>query len=65
MSAWCSFKIQRISAAEERDLLATDVPKALKELQAMGSWDGLHVSSSTLRPSSPTNLSRCIPSVGM
>jgi hypothetical protein len=43
MSAWCSFKIQRISDAEERDLLATDVPRTLMELQAMGRWDGLQI----------------------
>lgn len=43
MSAWCSFKIQRISDAEERKLMATDVPRALMELPAKGSWDGLQI----------------------
>jgi len=43
MSAWCSFKICRISYADERPLHEADVPAALLELQSVGSWDGLQI----------------------
>ena len=43
MSAWCSFKIQRTSYADGRLLLEADLPRALMELQALSSWDGLHI----------------------
>jgi hypothetical protein len=43
MGAWCTFKIQRTSYADGRLLVEADLPRALMELEAIGSWDGVHI----------------------
>lgn len=43
MGAWCTFKVERTSDADGRPLVEADLPKALMELKAVGSWDGLHI----------------------
>jgi len=43
MGAWCTFKIERTSYADGRQVAEVDVPMELLGLQEAGAWDGLHV----------------------
>jgi len=43
MSAWCQFKIGRLSDSRKHQIDETDVAKELLDLQSTGSWDGLHI----------------------
>ncbi len=43
MSAWCKFKIGRVSCATERRVEDVDVAKELLDLQSTGNWDVLSV----------------------
>lgn len=41
--AWCAFRIERTSGFDGRPIARENVPDELRNLQALGTWDSLHI----------------------